>query len=84
MRAELSKFGSDISVEENRVIVKKAALHAPTEVLCGHNDHRVVMSLAVLCSIFGGVIEGAEAISKSYPAFFENLEKLGIKAYEIR
>lgn len=84
MRAELSKFGADISVEENRVIVKKAALHTPTEALCGHNDHRVVMSLAVLCSIFGGIIEGAEAISKSYPDFFGDLEKIGIKAYEIR
>lgn len=84
MRAELSKFGADISVEENRVIVKKAALHTPTKALCGHNDHRVVMSLAVLCSIFGGVIEGAEAISKSYTDFFGDLEKSGIKAYEIR
>ena len=84
MRAELSKFGANISVEENRVIIKTTALHAPTEALYGHNDHRVVMSLAVLCSIFGGVIEGAEAISKSYPDFFGDLEKLGIKAYEIR
>ena len=37
------------------------------------------MSLAVLCSVYGGIIEGAEAVKKSYPDFFEDLYKLGIK-----
>ena len=43
----------------------------------GANDHRIVMSLSVLCTHFGGEIEGAEAVKKSMPDFFENLEALG-------
>ena len=51
----------------------------PQEPLYGHNDHRIVMSLAVLLTLTGGTIEGAEAISKSFPHFFEGLSSLGIE-----
>ena len=37
------------------------------------------MALSVLLTLTGGEIDGAEAISKSYPAFFDDLIKLGIK-----
>jgi 3-phosphoshikimate 1-carboxyvinyltransferase len=61
------------------VKIKKSELHAPKEILSGHNDHRIVMSLAVLASIFGGEIDGSEAVKKSYPDFFRDIEQLGIK-----
>lgn len=82
MKQELSRFGAVIEVQENSVRVFKSTLHAPDERLCGHNDHRVVMSLAVLCSLYGGVIEGAEAVKKSYPDFFEATKKLGLEVTE--
>jgi len=37
-----------------------------------------VMALALLCTKTGGVIEGAEAVNKSYPGFFETMTSLGI------
>ena len=79
MQRELKKFGVDIVCEENRITVPKIALNPPIEPLCGHNDHRIVMSLSVMCSKFGGKIEGAEAVSKTYPAFFEDIKSLGAK-----
>ncbi|MGN1418129.1 MAG: 3-phosphoshikimate 1-carboxyvinyltransferase [Acutalibacteraceae bacterium] len=79
MAQELSKFGADIEVKENEIIVHKAPLHAPTELLYGHNDHRVVMSLAVLSSVYGGTIDGAQAVSKSFPDFFEKIKELGVE-----
>ncbi len=82
MKCELSKFGAKIYNEENSVTVDKCTLHAPDSKLFGHNDHRIVMSMAVLCSLYGGEIEGAEAVSKSYPTFFEDLAKLGINSNE--
>ena len=84
MREELSKLGADVCVMENEVVITKTELKAASTTLYGHNDHRIVMSLAVVCSIFGGEIEGSEAISKSYPEFFDDLSKLGIKANETR
>lgn len=77
MAAELQKFGAKLEIYENSVHVFGGNLHEPSEALCGHGDHRIVMSLAVLCSIFGGEIRGAEAIGKSYPEFFEVFSSLG-------
>ncbi len=79
MRQELEKFGARLDIFENKVVVHKAPLHAPNTTLCGHNDHRIVMSLAVLCTLTGGEIEGAEAVAKSFPSFFEKLADLGIE-----
>lgn len=78
MRAELSKFGSSVTVEDNKITVNKAKLTTPTGLLNGHNDHRIVMSLAVLASVTGGEIYGAQAVSKSFPDFFDKLLQLGI------
>ena len=79
MQAELSKCGIPVTVEDNRVTVHKATLHAPDSVINGHNDHRIVMAMSVLCSLVGGEIAGAEAVAKSYPSFFTDITKLGIK-----
>ena len=40
------------------------------------------MALSILLTLTGGEIDGAEAVNKSYPAFFENLRVLGIKVTE--
>ena len=79
MALELKKFGISVDVHENSVIVHNGEIKKPTETLCGHNDHRIVMSLAVLSTIYGGEIDGCEAVSKSYPTFFEDIKSLGIK-----
>ena len=77
MRRELMKFGVPADVYENSVTVHGGCLHAPTEALDGHGDHRIVMSLAVLATVTGGVIDGAEAVGKSFPDFFDRLRDLG-------
>ncbi len=82
MAKELKKFGASVTVYEDKVVVYPADFHKPSEPLYGHNDHRIVMSLAVLATLTGARIEGAEAIAKSYPAFFEHLRALGIEVKE--
>ncbi len=82
MAEELTKFGTSVTVYEDKVVVYPADFHAPTEPLYGHNDHRIVMALSVLLTITGGEILGAEAIAKSYPEFFDHLRSLGIGVTE--
>ena len=79
MKEELSKFGIKVRVEENSVEVEKGELKAPEEVLCGHNDHRIVMALSVLCTLTGGSIDEAQSVKKSFPDFFERLRETGIE-----
>lgn len=83
MAEELAKLGATVRVYENSVEVDASTLHAPTEPIRGHNDHRIVMSLAVLLSLVGGEIEGAEAVAKSFPDFFERIRSIGIDAVEL-
>lgn len=83
MAEELRKFGVTAEVFENEVIVSGQGLREPKEVLDGHNDHRIVMSEAVLLTQTGGIIDGAEAVSKSFPDFFEKLASLGIEVEKI-
>ena len=78
MSEELRKLGATFKVYDDAVIVEPCELHAPNDVLSGHNDHRIVMSLAVLLTLTGGEVSGAEATKKSYPSFFEDLASLGI------
>ena len=35
------------------------------------------MALSIMLTKFGGMIEGIEAVNKSYPKFFSDLNKLG-------
>ena len=77
MRQELVKLGIKTEVGENEVIVHPGELYEPTEMLCGHGDHRIVMALSVLLTVTGGVIDGAQAVNKSFPDFFDKLKDLG-------
>ena len=79
MAEELLKLGIRCVLQENEITVLKGNLHAPKTPLFGHNDHRVVMALAILLTKTGGSVDGAEAISKSMPNFFDCLQKLGIQ-----
>lgn len=44
-----------------------------------HNDHRIAMACAVAALTADGpvIIDGAEAINKSYPEFYDHLQQLG-------
>ncbi|MCR4955213.1 MAG: 3-phosphoshikimate 1-carboxyvinyltransferase [Lachnospiraceae bacterium] len=78
MCMELEKLGIESVIDENRVEIKKGELHPPTESIDGHNDHRIVMAMTLLLSKTGGEMKGAEAVSKSYPDFFERIREIGI------
>ncbi len=79
MAEELNKCGIAVDVAENTVTVHPGRLHTPDCLLHGHNDHRIVMALSVLCSLVGGTIDDAEAVKKSYPDFFTVLKGLGLE-----
>lgn len=80
MASELRKFGTAVTVHEDSVVIYPTSLHAPAEKLYGHNDHRIVMALSVLCTLTSGVIDGAQAVNKSFPNFFDKLKDVGIEA----
>ncbi len=82
MKTELKKFGVDIAVNENLIVVPKSDLSLPAVPLNCHNDHRIAMALSIICSRVGGTLMNAECVNKSYPEFFDDIKSLGIR-YEI-
>ena len=80
MEEELHKLGCDISSKGDRVTVKGKTELNRNVILHGHNDHRIVMALAVLASISDGcIIEDGQAVSKSYPHFFDDFRACGME-----
>lgn len=78
MKQELLKLGVSVEIGEDYIKISKAQLNAPTESIDCHNDHRIAMSMAVLCSVTGGTLNNAQCVNKSYPDFFEDIKNLGI------
>ncbi len=81
MVSELQKMGANIEDKGSYVkIVGKQTLEGGVT-LNSHEDHRIVMSLTVLASIAKNpvTINGAEAINKSYPNFFDDMKMLNLK-----
>lgn len=81
MEEELKKLGVEIETTEDEIkILGKRNYLGDIEVF-GHKDHRIVMSLAIAGTMLDKpiIIDGAEAVEKSYPKFFQDLESLNIK-----
>ncbi len=83
IRDILTRLGADIASDEETITVNGVARLKGGEV-DSYGDHRIVMAAAVASCACDGeiVIRRAEAISKSYPHFFEDFAALGGK-YEI-
>jgi len=77
---ELAKMGAKIRVEDDLIKIEGSR-----ELLGGtfdaHSDHRVVMGCAAASLGARGesTIDNSEAVSKSYPEFFQDLARLGVQ-----
>jgi 3-phosphoshikimate 1-carboxyvinyltransferase len=77
MVAELRKMGAHIHMHEDGLHIIGGPLHGAD--LDSWQDHRVAMALAVAAMAANGssVIRGAHCVAKSYPGFFQDLQRLG-------
>ncbi len=77
MAEELSKMGASIKERPDGLVINKSRLHGA--VVNGHDDHRVVMALALAGMIADGetIIETAEAAEVTYPTFAEDFKAIG-------
>ena len=78
MERELKKLGCVIGSDEDSVTVTGPTAVKGGVSVSGCSDHRIVMALAVLALTAKEpvTIEGADAVSKSFPGFFTQLGKL--------
>lgn len=77
MCMELKKMGADIEELPDGLIIRNSRLKGCR--LCGHDDHRVVMALAVAGLNTDGetVIDTAEAVNVTFPEFTQFIRDCG-------
>jgi len=79
---ELQRAGCTVTPQRDAIIVQGNPQGIEGGVIVdGHNDHRLLMALTIVAlrSRRGLTLSGVEHISKSYPHFFEDLQRLGVK-----
>jgi len=83
--AMLRSLGVDISETDDGLLIKGGAALKGGAV-SSYGDHRIAMAAAIAATVCAGpvVIQGAEAVNKSYPGFFDDLRLLGGSAQIIR
>ncbi|NQX91451.1 MAG: 3-phosphoshikimate 1-carboxyvinyltransferase [Flavobacteriales bacterium] len=76
IKEEFAKAGINVELVGDNMIVHPSAIQACT--MSSRNDHRMAMAATIL-GLAGKTIEieGAEAIGKSYPLFYDDIEDLG-------
>lgn len=79
IKNEFNKLGIKIENEEDHMVIFPGK--ARGGIVDSQNDHRIAMALAILglSSDADITIQNSECISKSYPDFFEDFQKLGGK-----
>lgn len=76
--AEFRKIGIEVDLSESNVMkIRGGEIRGGVEVE-SYGDHRMAMTLAVAALLCDSqiTIHGAECVSKSYPNFFEDLQRL--------
>jgi 3-phosphoshikimate 1-carboxyvinyltransferase len=75
LATELRRLGAQVDEFEDGLTIAPAQLHgAAVET---YNDHRMAMSLALVGTrVPGVVIKNPACVAKTYPLFFEDLEKM--------
>ena len=74
----LTMLGADIKIDGDSLVINGVPkLNGGT--VQSYNDHRIVMAMALASTFSNGeiIITNVDAISKSYPNFFDDFKKLG-------
>ena len=76
--AVLRALGADADETEDGLVIHGGKAFKSAQV-SSRGDHRIAMSSAIAATVCEGpvVIQGAQAVNKSYPGFFDDLRSLG-------
>jgi len=84
LQTELLKFGAVLEISSDRATLLAACTAPKMELIevDSWQDHRLVMSLSLLSALGHRLyFTQAEVVSKSYPAFWEDLAKFGFQLH---
>lgn len=83
LKAELGKLGAAIAVTDKELYLKPSQNINKDIAIDTYNDHRMAMAFAPLALRTSIIINDAEVVSKSYPDFWSDMQKLDFQIKEI-
>ncbi|WP_435069633.1 3-phosphoshikimate 1-carboxyvinyltransferase [Haloplanus sp. C73] len=84
MATELEKLGASVTETPDTLTIHGGDSQLTGAPVAGHDDHRIVMSLAIAGLVAEGTttVEGADHVDVSFPGFFDVLYDLGAELNE--
>ncbi len=79
MKNELNKIGADLVENENNWQLVPTLILPDSVEIDTYEDHRMAMAFAPLCQLMDVVIKEPTVVRKSYPGFWEEIKKTGVK-----
>ena len=83
LKNELTKLGACVSITDESIHLKYSKILNQNIKICTYQDHRMAMAFAPLAIKTSIIIEEASVVSKSYPDFWNDLEKIGFQYSKI-
>jgi 3-phosphoshikimate 1-carboxyvinyltransferase len=83
LQSELTKLGATVTTTPDSLTLEASATIQSNISIKTYNDHRMAMAFAPLALKVPIVIEDAGVVSKSYPAFWDDLKKIGFNISEV-
>ncbi|MBT9189841.1 3-phosphoshikimate 1-carboxyvinyltransferase [Zobellia russellii] len=83
LHTELSKLGANIAVTDKELTLGLSEAFNTEVAIDTYNDHRMAMAFAPLALKVPLYINDAGVVSKSYPDFWNDLEKLGFVSKDV-
>ena len=78
LKKELEKLGAELEITDDSLVLAPAKGINNGVTIETYNDHRMAMAFAPLAIKEPITIRDADVVSKSYPAFWEDINSLGI------
>ncbi len=79
MRNELSKIGAELRETPRGWHMAPSQLLPKSIQIDTYEDHRMAMAFAPLCQLLDVIIKHPDVVSKSYPGFWKEVKKIGVK-----
>ena len=83
LKNELEKLGAQVSISDDSLTLEVSSEIKENIKIKTYQDHRMAMAFAPLALKTDIIIEEAEVVSKSYPAFWIDLKKIGFAIEEV-
>ncbi|WP_111308165.1 3-phosphoshikimate 1-carboxyvinyltransferase [Confluentibacter sediminis] len=79
LKTEIEKLGGDVKITNESLHLSPSDKMNKNVPIATYHDHRMAMAFAPLALKTSIIIEDFNVVSKSYPAFWEDLQSIGFK-----